>query len=266
MAAFTAAMKAFLSNVPGCWASIVSALAALACDPTSPAGGSAASWASLAFAAAGGCARFSRAVALTLPVTAVKAGSSSGRTPVGRTGGCSSASAANGAGAAPIAAAFVEALGTAPSAAGFAPALACAIRGSGLGRSPAERTDRRHLLRRGHRLLRGHGPGPKPVVFTASAEAGGRTPSRSTGTPAAFAALRPFSTVSTAGSSRRSSRSAPSMSATAWSPGNRIRPAIKALTAAFPAARCSASAAHRPGRKRSAMSHEPGAGRWSARR
>ena len=30
IAAFTAAMNAFLSNVPGCWASIVSTLAALA--------------------------------------------------------------------------------------------------------------------------------------------------------------------------------------------------------------------------------------------
>ena len=36
------------------------------------------------------------------------------------------------------------------------PGLACG--GSGLRRSPAERTDRRNLLRRGHRLLRGHGP------------------------------------------------------------------------------------------------------------
>ena len=66
MAALTAAMKAFLSNVPGCWASIVSALAALACAPTSPAGGSAASWASFAFDAAGGCARFSLAKPLDL--------------------------------------------------------------------------------------------------------------------------------------------------------------------------------------------------------
>ncbi len=98
MAVFTASMNAFLSNDPGRWASIVSALAALACEPTSPDGGNAASWASLAFDAAGGCARFSRPVALTLPVTAVKAGSSSGRTPLGRTGGCNSASAANSAG------------------------------------------------------------------------------------------------------------------------------------------------------------------------
>ena len=112
----------------------------------------------------------------------------------------------------------------------------------------------------------GTAPGPKPVVFTASADAGGRTPSRSTGTPAAFAALRPFSTVSTAGSSRRSSRSAPSMSATACSPGNRIRPAIKALTAAFPASRCSASTAGGPERDAIGQSTEPGAGRWSAHR
>ena len=78
MAAFTEAMNAFLSKVPGCWASIVSTLAALACPARSSVGASAASWASLAFDAAGGCARLSLAKPLTLPVTWVKAGSSSG--------------------------------------------------------------------------------------------------------------------------------------------------------------------------------------------
>ena len=87
IAALTAAMKAFLSKVPACCASIVSALAACACPATSPAGGSAASWASLALAPAGGCAFLSLATFFTLPVTAAKAGSSAGRTGVGGTGG-----------------------------------------------------------------------------------------------------------------------------------------------------------------------------------
>ena len=69
MAALTAAMNAFLSNEPACWASIVSTLAALACPARSSVGASAASWASLAFDAAGGCARLSLAKPLTLPVT-----------------------------------------------------------------------------------------------------------------------------------------------------------------------------------------------------
>ena len=54
MAALTEAMKAFLSKVPACWASIVSALAALAWPLRSSVGASAASCASLAFEAAGG--------------------------------------------------------------------------------------------------------------------------------------------------------------------------------------------------------------------
>jgi hypothetical protein len=88
--------------------------------------------------------------------------------------------------------------------------------------------------------------GPKPVVVTASADAGGRGPSRSTGTPTAFAARSPFSTVSTAGSSRRISFSAASTSVRACSPGDRSRAASSAPTAAFPAARCRASTACRP--------------------
>ena len=62
-------------------------------------------------------------------------------------------------------------------------------------------------------------PGPKPVVVTASAEAGGRTPSRSTGMPRFLAALSPFSSASTSGSSFLSSRSPPSISDRAWSAG-----------------------------------------------
>ena len=80
-------MNAFLSNEPGCWASIVSTLAALACPARSSVGASAASCASLAFDAAGGCARFAFAKPLTVPVTCVNAGSSSGRAPGGGTGG-----------------------------------------------------------------------------------------------------------------------------------------------------------------------------------
>src|SRR5215211_393953 len=99
MAAFTAAIKAFFSKEPACWASIVSTLAALACPARSSGGASAASWASLAFEAAGGCALLVLAKPSMLPVTWAKAGSSSGRTAVGATGGCSSWSADMGAGA-----------------------------------------------------------------------------------------------------------------------------------------------------------------------
>src|SRR6185436_9158865 len=53
--------------------------------------------------------------------------------------------------------------------------------------------------------------GPNPVIVTASADAGGLGPSISTGTPAAWAAFKPFSTVSIAGSSRRNSRIAASI-------------------------------------------------------
>ena len=81
--------------------------------------------------------------------------------------------------------------------------------------------------------------GPKPVFVTASADGGGLGPSSSTGTPAALARLRPFSTVSIAGSSRRNSRKPASMSLTASAPGNFSLPAMSALTAALPAARCS---------------------------
>ena len=69
MAVFTAAMNAFLSNEPACWASIVSTLAALACPARSSVGASAASCASLAFDAAGGWARLSSPTALIPPVT-----------------------------------------------------------------------------------------------------------------------------------------------------------------------------------------------------
>jgi hypothetical protein len=89
-------------------------------------------------------------------------------------------------------------------------------------------------------------PGPKPVVVTASAEGGGLGPSRSTGTPAALAALRPFSTVSIAGSSRRISFSAASISVTACAPGAFSFAASSALTAALPTSRCSASTVRGP--------------------
>src|SRR3954451_4582984 len=58
-------------------------------------------------------------------------------------------------------------------------------------------------------------PGPKPVLLTASADAGGFGPSSSTGMPAALACFRPFSTVSIAGSSLRISLSAASISVAA---------------------------------------------------
>ena len=188
MAAFTAAMNAFLSNEPGRWASIESALAALACDPTSPDGGTAASWASLAFAVAGGCARFSRPVALTLPVTAVNAGSASGRTPLGGTGGCSRASSARARRRPlrPLPPRAAEPAFPRPApvegptgAAFFAPA-----RPSGLTAGT--------FFGGGTAFLAGTLPGPNPVVVTASAEAGGRIPSRSTGTPTDLRRLQPL--------------------------------------------------------------------------
>src|SRR5664279_4962339 len=118
MAALTAAMNAFLSKVPGCWASMASTLAALACPATSSVGGSAASWASLAFAAAGGCAFLLLATAVTLPLTWLKAGSSAGLAAVGGAGGRSSLSAVSGTGivgAAALAAGAV--VGAVPAAA-----------------------------------------------------------------------------------------------------------------------------------------------------
>ena len=62
----------------------------------------------------------------------------------------------------------------------------------------------------------------------------------------ALAALSPFSTVSTTGSSRRISRRAESMSAVACLPGNLSLPAIKALIAALPALRWRAMRARGP--------------------
>ena len=86
MAVFTAAMNAFLSKVPACWASIVSTFAALAWPATSSVGGSAASCASFAFDAAGGWAFLALAKPLTLPFTCVNAGSSPGCHPGRRHG------------------------------------------------------------------------------------------------------------------------------------------------------------------------------------
>ena len=97
MAALTAAMNAFLSNEPACWASIEATFASLACPAMSSDGASAASWASFALDAAGGCARLSLANAFTLPVTCLNAGSCSGATDFGATGGCNSWSADSGA-------------------------------------------------------------------------------------------------------------------------------------------------------------------------
>ncbi len=71
-------------------------------------------------------------------------------------------------------------------------------------------------------------------------------PSRSTGIPRFLAALSPFSSGSTAGSSLRSSFSPASMSELASSLGHRIRAAIRALTAELPAARCIAIRARGP--------------------
>src|SRR3954462_533160 len=108
-------MNAFLSKVPGCWASIVSTLAALACPARSSAGGSAASWASFAFDAAGGGARFGAPTPRPALVTWVNAGSPAGRTPGGGTGGASNLSGDDAAGV--MTAAGVGATGAAGGAA-----------------------------------------------------------------------------------------------------------------------------------------------------
>ena len=79
--------------------------------------------------------------------------------------------------------------------------------------------------------------GPKPVLVTASADGCGLGPSRSTGTPVALAAFNPVSTVSMAGSSRRTSVSAASISVTACASGDIRFAAMRALTAALPALR-----------------------------
>ena len=244
MAVFTAAMNACLSKVPACWASIVSAFAALAWPATSSVGGSAAPCASFAFDAAVGWAFLAFAKPVTLPFTCLKAGSSPGVTPAGATGGSSSLSAVSGAGA--IGAAAPPPPPPAPgalAAGGFAgPA--------GLGAfAPALPSGETGLvgLVGGTGFFGATAEGPKPVLVTASAVAGGllASPSRSTGTPAALVAFSPFSTIGRSGSSPRTSRRALSMSATS-SPDVLNLPAIRALTAELPANRCNANTAAAP--------------------
>ena len=112
-----------------------------------------------------------------------------GAPPVGGTGGCSSLSAVNGAGPGTGAAA---ATGRGAAAGRSRPAAPGA--GAGCGAFAAALPSgchRRHRLRRGAPASSSAtAPGPNPVFVTASADAGGFGPSRSTGTPAAFAALQ----------------------------------------------------------------------------
>ena len=194
----------------------MSTFASLACPAMSSVGASAASWASFAFDAAGGCARLSLAKALTLPVTCLKAGSCSGATVFGATGGCNSWSADSG--AAGIAVAPPPPVGAAVGAAprGPPPTAALARLAAAL---PSGLTLGTGLVG-GTGFFGATAAGPKPVFVTASADGGGFGPSSSTGIPTALARLRPFSTVSIAGSSRRTSRSAASMSLTASAPGD----------------------------------------------
>ena len=237
--------------------------------PRSSVGASAASWASLAFDAAGGCAFLPLAKPLTragdLGERRVLVGPDAGRGDrrlqqlVGGQRRRSRRRArrrpppAAGAGAAP---------------AGAAPLPGRRLRR--LRRGLAQRADRRHRLGRRHRLLR---PAPTRARSRSSSPRAPTPaacgPSRSTGTPAALAAFSPFSTVSMAGSSRRTSRRAASMSLTASAPGDRSRAAISALTAAFPALRCSASSPGGradPGATRHAALRRPyGEPRWPAR-
>ncbi len=179
IAVFTAAMKAFLSNEPAGCASIESTFEAFAWPARSSEGACAASCASLAFAEAGGCAFLAAAKPLTFSVTCMNAGSAA----------ATAAIAGAGAGFGPFGP---------PPAAGFEPALpSLDFAGTGLAG--------------GVGFFAGTAFGPKPVVVTARADAGGFGPSSVTGTPADWAALSPFSTVSIAGSSPRTSFSAASM-------------------------------------------------------
>ena len=84
----------------------------------------------------------------------------------------------------------------------------------------AERADRPDRLRRRHRLLAGHRSRPEAGLRHRQRGRRRLGPSRSTGTPAAFAAFRPFSTVSTRARRGRTSLSAASMSLTASAPGD----------------------------------------------
>ncbi len=240
IAAFTEAMNAFLSKVPAGWASIESAFAALAWPVTSSVGASAASCASFAFDAAGGCARLALANVFTFFVTCLNAGSPSGATPGGLAGGWSSWSpdraAGSGAGAGPPLIAGAGGAAPGPPPTGLAPFAAALPSGLLAGTG----------FLGGTGFFAGTAPGPNPVVVTASADGGGRMPSRSTGMPSPFAAFSPFSSVSTSGSSLRTSRSPASRSDRASSPGNLIRAAIRALTAELPAARCIAIRARAP--------------------
>ena len=160
IADLTAAMNAFLSKPPGRWASIVSTLAALAWPSTSPDGGTAASCASLAFAAAGGCAFFSRPWAFTAAVTPVNPGSSSGRVRDGGVGGASTSGSAAATGPGPAAA-----------GAGARPGGPAAFRA---GRDAAASGDFAGVrFGGGTGFLPGTAPGPKPVFTTFRADAGG---------------------------------------------------------------------------------------------
>ena len=194
MAALTAAMNAFLSNEPACWASMVSTFAALAWPGRSSVGASAASCASLAF---DGRRRMRLLVlgeaGLTWPVTCVKAGSSLGphlgrrRPAVAAAGRRTAAPGRPSLRRPPAAPAAPQRRHRSrrpcrhrrPVWRGFAPALpsGCTA-GTGFGG--------------GTGFFAGTASGPKPVLVTASAEAGGFGPFQLDGHAGGLRRLEPL--------------------------------------------------------------------------
>ena len=256
MAVFTAAMNAFLSNVPACCASIVSTFAAFAWPATSSVGASAASCASFAFDAAGGCAFLavgeSLDVALHLGERRVLARAS--RPAAARAAGAA-CRRVSGAGAGRRHRRRHRGHRRAGRRRGPVPVRRpWGLRGGGL----AERRDRLDGLGGGTGFFGATAPGPKPVVVTASAEAGGllASPSRSTWTPAALACLQPLLDELDVGlvAPRTSAQGAVDVDPRRVAGPFELRRRAGHSPRSCPAARCSASSAPRrcAGRRRAA--------------
>ena len=237
-------MNAFLSNEPACWASIVSTLAALAWPATSSVGRErprpGPPWPSTP---AGGCALLALAKPLTLPVTCVKAGSSSGATAGRRDRRLEQLVARQGAGAGAGAAAPPVIAGAGGAGARAAPGRL----GAPWPRPCPSGLTGRHRLRRRHRLLRRHRSPARSRSWSrpAPTAAAGRPPGRP-GCRPPWPPSAPSRPCRSPGSSLRISLMPASMSDRACSPGHFSLAAISAFTAALPASRCSASRARRP--------------------
>ena len=253
-------MNAFLSNVPGCWASIVSTLAALACPARSSAGASAASCASLAFDAAGGWARLRRSGGLHRVRDL-------GERLVGRR---TDAGRGDGRGEQLVVAerrgrrwwGRGRRRGRGLSGRG-------ALRADGLGglRGFRGRADLRHRLGRRHGLLGRHRLGPEPGADHGERRRGRllRRPVQVDRHPGGLRRLQPLldgldGRLVVAHLAQRRVDVAHGLG-----PGDRIRPASSALTAAFPAERCSASSPGGRAERRSSARRRPSA-RASSRR